>query len=40
MLGHINYKDIVHLVNSKKVIGIPKLSGEPKAIGGECMKGK
>ena len=38
--GHINYKDLMHLVNSKKVRGIPRLSGEPKCIGGECMKGK
>ena len=29
-LGHINYRDLVHLVNTKKVRGIPKLSGEPK----------
>ena len=27
-------------MNNKKVIGIPKLSGEPKPICGECMKGK
>ena len=27
-------------MNSKKVRGIPRLSGEPKCIGGECMKGK
>ena len=30
----------MHLVNNKKVIGIPKLSGEPQPICGECMKGK
>ena len=39
-LSHINYKDLMHLVNSKKVRGILKLSGEPKPICGECMKGK
>ena len=39
-LGHINYRDLIHLVNNKKVIGIPKLSGELKPICGECMKGK
>ena len=30
----------MHLVNSEKVRGIPKLSGEPKLICGEYMKGK
>lgn len=25
--GHINYKDLVHLVNNEKVRGILKLSG-------------
>ena len=30
----------MHLVNIKKVRGIPTLSGEPKPICGECMKGK
>ena len=39
-LGHINYKDLVHLVNTEKVRGIPRLSGEPKPICGECMQGK
>ena len=39
-LGHINYKDLVHLVNNEKIRGILKLSGEPKPICGECMKGK
>ena len=39
-LGHINYRDLAHLVNTKKVRGIPKLSGELKPICGECMKGK
>ena len=33
-LGQINYRDLVHLVNSEKVRGIPKLSGEPKPICG------
>ena len=39
-LGHINYRDLAHLVNTKKVRGIPKLSGELKPNYGECMKGK
>ena len=39
-LGYINYRDLMHLVNSEKVRGIPKLSGEPKLICGEYMKGK
>ena len=39
-LGHIIYRDLVHLVNIKKVRGIPRLSGELKAICGKCMKGK
>ena len=26
-LGHINYKDFVHLVNTKRLKGIPRLSG-------------
>ena len=30
----------MHLVNTEKVIGIPKLNGEPKPICGECLKGK
>ena len=30
----------MHLVKTKKVRGIPKLSGEAKPIYGECMKGK
>ena len=30
----------MHLVNIEKFRGIPKLSGEPKPICGECMKGK
>ena len=29
-LGNINYRDLVHLVKTKKVRDIPKLSGEPK----------
>ena len=37
-LGHINYRDLLYLVNNEKVRGIPKLSGEPKSIWGECMK--
>ena len=36
-LGHINYKDLVHLVNTEKVRSMPRLSGEPKPICGECM---
>ena len=39
-LGHINYRDLVYLVNTEKFRGIPKLSGKPKPICGECMKGK
>ena len=39
-LGHINYRDLVHLVNIEKVRGILRLSGKPKLIYGECMKGK
>ena len=39
-LGHINYRDLVHLVNGKKVRSIPKLSGETKPIYGECIKSK
>ncbi|KAL6312376.1 hypothetical protein AAG906_008048 [Vitis piasezkii] len=38
--GHINYRDFVHLVNIEKVRGIPRLSGEPKPICGEYMKGR
>ena len=30
----------MHLMNTKKVRGIPRLSGETKPICGECMKGK
>ena len=30
----------MHLVNTEKVIGIPKLNGEPKPICGEWLKGK
>ena len=30
----------MHLVNRKNVRDIPRLSGEPKPICGECMKGK
>ena len=30
----------MHVVNTKKVRGIPKLSGEPKPICCGCMKGK
>ena len=29
-LGHINYRNLMHLVNTKKVRGIPRLSDEPK----------
>ena len=36
-LGHINYRDLVHLVNNEKVRGIPKLSGKSKPICGGCM---
>ena len=30
----------MHLVNSERVWGIPKLIGEPKPICGESLKGK
>ena len=30
----------MHLMNTKKVRGIPRLSGEPKPISGKCMKRK
>ena len=30
----------MQLMNIEKVRGIPRLSGEPKPICGECMKGK
>ena len=40
ILGHINYRDLMYLVNTEKVRGIPKLSSEPKPICGECMKSK
>ena len=39
-LIHINYRDFMHLVNIEKNRRIPKLSGEPKPICCECMKGK
>ena len=39
-LDHINYRDLVHLVNTEKVRGILRLSGEPKLICGKCMKEK
>ena len=39
-LDHINYRDLMHLVNSKKVRGIYKLNSERKPIYGECIKGK
>ena len=39
-LGHINYRDLVHVANKERVKGIPKLSSEPKPICGDCMKGK
>ena len=39
-LGQINCRDLVHLVNIEKVKGILRLSGEPKPIYDECMKGK
>ena len=39
-LGHINYRDLVHLVHSVKVKDILELCGEPKPICGKCMKGK
>ena len=39
-LSHINYRHLVHLANTEKVRGIPRLSGEPKPICGESMKGK
>ncbi|RVX03527.1 Berberine bridge enzyme-like 1 [Vitis vinifera] len=38
-LGHIIYRDLVHLVNIKKVRGIPRLSGELKAICGGHFSG-
>lgn len=40
MLDHINYRDFVHIMNKEWVRGILKLSGQPKSICGECMKGK
>ena len=39
-LGHINNRDLVHLVNTKRVRDISRLSGERKPICDECMKGK
>ena len=39
-LDHINYRDLVHLVYTKKFRGIIRLSGEPKPICGECIKDK
>ena len=39
-LGHIKYRDLVHLVNNEKVRCIPILNGEPKPICGECTKSK
>lgn len=39
-LSHINYRDLFHIVNNERVRGIPKLSGQPKPISSECMKGK
>ena len=39
-LGHINYRNLVHLMNTERIRGIPRLSGEPKPICDECMKGK
>ena len=39
-LGHINYRDLVHLVNIERVRDIPRLSGEPKPIYDEYMEGK
>ena len=40
MLDHINYRDLVHLVYTKKFRGIIRLSGETKPICGECIKDK
>ena len=39
-LGHINYRDLGHLVNTEKVKSILRLNGEPKPIYAECIKGK
>ena len=39
-LGYINYRDLIYIANKDLVRGIPKLSGQPKSICGECMKGK
>ena len=39
-LGHINYRDPAHIDNKDLLRGILKLSGQPKSICGECMKGK
>ena len=39
-LGHINYRNLIHIANKERVKGIPKLKSEPKTICGECMKGK
>ncbi|KAL6315981.1 hypothetical protein AAG906_014906 [Vitis piasezkii] len=38
-LGHINYRDLVHLVNTERVRDIPRLSGEPKPICDEYFLG-
>ena len=39
-LRHINYRDLIHIANKDLVKVIPKLSGQPKSICGECMKSK
>ena len=39
-LGHINYRDLVHIANKDLIKGILMFSGQPNAICGECMKGK
>ena len=39
-LGHMNYRDLIHIANKDLVRGIPKLNGQPKSLCGECMKDK
>lgn len=39
-LGHMNYRDLIHIANKDLVKGIPKLNGQPKSLCGECMKDK
>ena len=39
-LGHINYRDLVHIANKDLIKGIPMFNGQHNAVCGECMKGK